>query len=143
MDKWNNRVGREIAAEISKEVNNPIKLKFMAHTGQLDDIIAQKVIDKMKKGKLITRLDDNRKFIETSEINLPKDLDKVYTFEEISKMKPEEFRSQQNKILSDFAQRKIVHECEAKEKVQSGELIYVQSYERTDGTKVNSYYRRR
>ena len=80
MDKWNNRVGREIADEIAKEINNPIKLKIMAHTGQLDGLIAQKVMDRMKKGKLITNLNDNRKFVETPE--------KVYTFEEIGKMKP-------------------------------------------------------
>lgn len=28
-------------------------------------------------------------------------------------------------------------------KVQSGELIYVDNYTRSDGTKVNGYYRRR
>ncbi len=143
MDKWNNRVGREIAAEIEKEIGNPIKLKAMAHTGQLDDLIAQKVVDRMKKGKLITKLNDTRKFVETKEMDFLKNLEKVYTFEEIGKMKPEEFRSQQDRILSDFVNRKMIHDYEAAEKVQSGELIYVQPYERADGTKVEGYYRRK
>ena len=38
---------------------------------------------------------------------------------------------------------RMMHESEAKEKVKSGELIYVDSYTRSDGTKVSGYYRRR
>jgi len=36
-----------------------------------------------------------------------------------------------------------MRENEAKEKVKSGELIYVESYTKQDGTKVSGYYRRR
>ena len=73
----------------------------------------------------------------------PHDPDRVYTFEELPKMKPAEFLKNQSKILSDFVQRKIIREEEANSKVQSGELIYVQLYQRSDGTDVKGYYRRR
>ena len=58
-------------------------------------------------------------------------------------MKPEEFRAQQDRILSDFVDKKMLHEYEAMEKVQNGELIYVQPYQRSDGTEVQGYYRKR
>mgnify|MGYP003347049970 CR=1 FL=1 len=49
----------------------------------------------------------------------------------------------QQKILEEFTSGRMMHESEAKEKVKSGELIYVDSYTRQDGTKVSGYYRRR
>ena len=73
----------------------------------------------------------------------PHDPNRVYTFEELPKMKPSEFLKNQSKILSDFVQRKIIREEEARAQVQSGELIYVQPYQRSDGTEVKGYYRRR
>ena len=68
---------------------------------------------------------------------------RVYTFEEIGKMKPGEFARQQSRILNDFTTGKVIRETEAKEKVKTGELIYVSSYTRSDGTKVSGYYRRK
>ncbi|MCQ2957575.1 MAG: hypothetical protein MJ180_01585 [Candidatus Gastranaerophilales bacterium] len=65
---------------------------------------------------------------------------KIYTFEEIKKMKPEEVRHNQKKILEEFTSGRMMHESEAKAKVQTGE-IHVKSYTRHDGTKVSDYYR--
>lgn len=59
MDSWNNSKGREIAKEIQKEYGkNFSKLSKK----QQDDIIAEKVMQKMKEGQLITNPNDNRKF---------------------------------------------------------------------------------
>ena len=58
MDYWNNAVGREIGAEILKEIGNS---KNIAPT-MLDDMIAEKIIQRMKKGDLITNPNDIRKF---------------------------------------------------------------------------------
>ncbi|MCR4881831.1 MAG: hypothetical protein K6A44_07770 [bacterium] len=166
MDTWNNAVGREIGVE----VRNEIKGKNYSQD-KIDEIIARKTYERLKSGDLITDLNDKRDYkkdfknrknnisttnpipkleghVEIDEFKNNKNPyevpeDKIYTFEEISMMKPEEFRSQQDRILSDFVDRKMIHDYEAAEKVQSGELIYVQPYERTDGTKVNGYYRRK
>ena len=166
MDTWNNAVGREIGLE----VKNEIKGKNYSQQ-QIDDLIARKTYERLQAGELITDINDkrdykrdykNRKNLNSVtnpvtrldgrvELNVPKSSqysynipdNKVYTFEEIGKMKPEEFRLQQERILSDFVNRKMLHDYEAAEKVQSGELIYVQPYERADGTKVEGYYRRK
>ncbi len=58
MDNWNNAVGREIGEEIKKEMGD---LKNIPPE-KLDDIIAQKVMERMEKGDLITDPKDPRKF---------------------------------------------------------------------------------
>lgn len=166
MDSWNNAVGREIGLEVREE----IKGKNYSQE-KIDKIIADKVVARINAGELITDLNDKRDYkkdfenrknninttnpipkleghIEINEFKnkqnpyeVPKD--KVYTFEKVGMMKPEEFRSQQDRILSDFVNRKMIHDYEAIEKLQSGELIYVQPYERADGTQVKGYYRRK
>lgn len=59
MDSWNNHQGREIAKEIQKEYgDNFMKLSQQ----QRDDIIAVKVMDRMRNGQLITNPNDKRKY---------------------------------------------------------------------------------
>lgn len=66
MDLWNNQQGREIANEIRREYLNFNKLSEQ----QQKDIIAGKVVQRMKKGKLITGLEDPREFQE-QKLQLP------------------------------------------------------------------------
>lgn len=59
MDSWNNRQGREIAREIEEEYGD----KFMhLPQQQRDDIIAGKVMYRMRNGQLITHPNDQRKY---------------------------------------------------------------------------------
>lgn len=58
MDLWNNNQGQQIYNEICKEYPN---FKSLPETQQ-KDIIAQKVVQRMKSGQLITGLDDSRQF---------------------------------------------------------------------------------
>ena len=58
MDMWNNQQGQQIYNEIRREYPNFNKLSEQ----QQKDIIAEKVVQRMKKGKLITGLNDLRKF---------------------------------------------------------------------------------
>jgi len=142
MDKWNNWQGRDIAEHLKQDIP-PEQLKELIRTGKIDDVIAEKVYERMKAGKLITNPNDSRNYEKTYGKDSPYSKDKkIYTFEEIKKMKPEEFRKNQAKILADFTSGKMMHEDEAKEKVKSGE-IHVNSYTRQDGTKVSDYYRRK
>ena len=63
MDLWNNQQGQQIYNEICKEYP-----KFDKYTEeQQKDIIAEKVMDRMRNGQLITNLDDNRKYTGTIE----------------------------------------------------------------------------
>lgn len=58
MDLWNNRQGQQIYNEICIEYPN---FKFLPETQQ-KNIIAQKVVQRMRAGKLITGLEDQRQF---------------------------------------------------------------------------------
>ncbi len=59
MDSWNNHQGREIAREIQKEYgNNFMKLSEQ----QQSDIIAVKVMNRMRNGQLITNPTDTRDY---------------------------------------------------------------------------------
>ena len=57
MDSWNNDQGRQIAKEMEEEYGS--KLKQMSQK-QIDDIIAEKIMQRMRSGQLITHLNDKR-----------------------------------------------------------------------------------
>ena len=121
MDSWNNQKGREIAKEIKKEYgDNFMKLPQK----ERDDIIAQKVMDKMKNGELITHPDDSRKFKgfwEETTNNFKKMQEKkitkqtapinnsthIYTREEIGKMSQEEFAKHEPEIMKQLKEKGI------------------------------------
>lgn len=56
MDLWNNQQGREIAREIVQQYGPVATIPFQQ---KINDIIAEKVINRMKKGQLITTPTDN------------------------------------------------------------------------------------
>lgn len=74
-----------------------------------------------------------------------KDIDnnRVFTNEEIGQMSTEEFERLENFINQQVTAGKIMPEIQAKQQVQTGNLIYVNSYTRSDGTEVKGYYRSR
>jgi len=57
MDKWNNQIGREIGVEIRKQFGDGVKNLSQE---QLDDIVAAKVMQRMRKGDMIVHPDDKR-----------------------------------------------------------------------------------
>ena len=57
MDKWNNAIGREIANEIREESRYRL-----IRRENLDNLIAEKVIQRLRKGELITHPSDPRKY---------------------------------------------------------------------------------
>lgn len=64
MDRWNNAEGRKIAQKIQNEIRNPFVLKKYAWNGRLEDMIAEEVMIKMRKGDLIKHPSDPRKYVE-------------------------------------------------------------------------------
>jgi len=69
------------------------------------------------------------------------DTNRIFTNEEIGQMSSDEFARLENFINQQVAAGKVMPEAQAKQQVQAGNLIYVNSYNRSDGTKVNGYYR--
>lgn len=139
MDQWNNAVGREIAREVK------IIIQDKKYTPQeIEDIVAEKVIQKMRKGDLITNpKTDNRKFDEKRFkdriLNLK---NRIFHKNEIS-MNDLKNNPEIMDIYLDQALEKegLPTKEELNSRVSSGNLVYVENYERLDGTKVSGYYR--
>lgn len=131
MDKWNNRVGRLIAKEIKKEYKD--KLKTMTEK-EIDDIIAQKVMQRMRVGKLITSPSDKRKYTGFA-ANLP--TDKIFIREDISKLSTDDFEELEDSINEQLSSFGIPTELQAQQAVQNGSLIWVNSYTREDAQTSN------
>ena len=174
MDLWNNQQGRRIADQIRKEYGKEF---YKLPESMQDDIIADKVMQKMKKGELITHPSDKRKYkdvmgfaanIDNFNLTTYKDNNgNEYTYlDDGNPITPEFLDSLSTKdrliydkefnLAADDADNDIVNRAAAqyynnehytKEEldngVQSGGLIYVKSYTRSDGTKVSGYYRRK
>ncbi|MBD5401288.1 hypothetical protein HDR58_00595 [bacterium] len=193
MDLWNNQQGQQIYNEICKQYPN-----FKSLSGsQQKDIIAQKVVQRMRAGELITGLDDKRqykggvenivngikKFQETDFPNTPTrsiggvhngsptgfatsidnlspkepseffgytnpltGSNKIYTREDVGNMSPEEFASHEKEIdaqIKAFNGTMPTNQDLQTEAIYGGQVVYVNSYTRSDGTKVNGYYRSR
>lgn len=71
------------------------------------------------------------------------DTKRVMTREEIAQMSGEEFEQNEKFINQLLNAGNIMTKAQADEKVFSGELIWVNSYTRDDGTEVRGYYRRK
>ena len=65
MDSWNNNQGREIAKEMSKEYD----LSKLS-TEQRNDILADKIMQRMRSGQIITHPNDNRVYKGSIEKNV-------------------------------------------------------------------------
>lgn len=149
MDRWNNSEGRKIAQKIAKEIGNEALIKIYVFSGKLDDMIAEEVMKKMRKGDLITNpFTDKRshqKRQNGSQTGYAADIPegKVFVAEEIGKMSTKEFIQNEKAIDKQLSSMGIPLEFEADEAVQNGTMIWVDSYTRDDGTEVSGYYRRR
>ena len=142
MDLWNNKIGREIAFEMKQGLGDDYDL---LGDNWAKEKAKRMIWEKMKKGELITNpFLDWRKY-ENMELDLLKDTDRIDSDMDFKKYdeKVKELRTKsyiEQIIDSDW---QIPTKENLDKRVQSGELIYVENYERSDGTKVHGYYRRR
>ena len=163
MDLWNNQQGRRIADQIKKEYGQEF---YKLPESKQDDIIADKVMQKMRKGELITHPSDKRKYkdvmgfasnIDNFNLTTYKDNNgNEYTFlDDGNEITPEfldslstknrliyntEFnlaKTDDKEIIDRYAKQYYNGESYTKEDldngVNSGDLVYVKSYTRSDG----------
>ena len=71
------------------------------------------------------------------------DTNRIFTNEEIGQMSQDEYSRLESFINQQVAAGKVMPEAQAKQQVQAGNLIYVNSFTRSDGTEVKGYYRSR
>ena len=116
MDLWNNQQGREIAKEIIREYG-AMQFPFSQKT---KDIIAQKVMEKMKNGDLITDPKDKRRYEETKNGKPTGGAASLEAFsrQQIGAMSPEEFKKNESLIDEQMANGMIIDESGAYEKVK-------------------------
>lgn len=195
MDMWNNQQGQQIYNEIKREYPNFNKLPEQ----QQKDIVAEKVVQRMKEGKLITGLDDLRKFqeqkpsftpmpwvggiknngkplgfatdidinqlaqqfsLESFNMQIPQPTKKqsdftgytnpltgnnrIFTREDIASMSGKVFAKYEKEIdaQTKFFKGQMPSNGDLqREAMTGGGVVYVNSYTRSDGTKVKSYYK--
>lgn len=118
MDLWNNQIGRQVGEEVKKELEGQNYTKQ-----ELEDRIAEKIIERMDNGDLITNpFSDDRSFEqlqkETESYNQENEsqnptltgrveYNQPFTREDIAKMSPEEFSKNEDKIMSQMANGEI------------------------------------
>lgn len=184
MDNWNNEQGREIAREIIQQYG----VLSTIPSQKINDIIAEKVVKRMREGKLILSPSDSRKYenyknydhysekvtgqaanfdinqlakmlgIQLPEIQSKRDSglfgytnpltgsNHIYTREEVGQMSSDEFTKHEKEI---DAQTRAFHGAMPtngdlqREAMTGGGVVYVNSYTRSDGTRVKGYYRSR
>ena len=105
---------------------------------------SRKIYEKMKNGELITNPNDKRKY-ENLELELLTENDRVYSEGEFRNFDEKVKALKMSKYMDYIVDNnwEMPTEKNLNKRVQSGELIYVENYVRSDGTKVHGYYRRR
>ena len=114
----------------------PMKKHSIENMGNLEDAVEYKKPEELGSNLLKANV--------SYDINA-RDIDKkrVITREEIAKMSKDEFERNENFINQQLKLGNIMSKAQADEKVKTGDLIWVNSYNRDDGTKVCGYYRRK
>jgi hypothetical protein len=141
MDLWNNQIGREIANEMLVELRGNFEILPEEY---VSEIAKKKIIEKIRNGELITDPSDKRSY-KNMELERLKHEDKVYSKEEYEKLFGEE-KDKASKNFIDFVidhDWKIPTKVDLDKQVESGNLIYVGNYTRSDRVKVSGYYRRK
>ena len=139
MDLWNNVIGREIADDIKKVWGKSLE---KLPQEDVEDMIAQKVVAKMKQGELITHPSDKRSFWNMKYERIKPENKVFYNgeYEAMDEKSQEKFLRQYSRQLVEDGWR-IKEKSELDKEVKSGNLIYVDDYTKADGTKVHGYYR--
>ncbi len=129
MDSWNNNQGREIAKEILKEYGNQV---YKMSDKQRSDLIAEKIMDRMKNGELITKPDDPRKYdgkVENIINEIKKRWDgnptgyasqvEPFSRQQIGRMTSDEFAQNEDIIMEQLRNGQIRDEAQEKSKGSS------------------------
>lgn len=142
MDLWNNEIGREIAYEMKKNLGDDADI---LGEETASDIASKKIWEKMQRGELITDPFTDRRRYEDMELERLSENDRIYSDGEFRNFDEKVRALNSDKYLDYIIDNnwEIPSVKNLDKRVQSGELIYVDNYIRSDGVKVNGYYRRK
>lgn len=158
MDFHNNNIGRKVAREYKLK---HIRENIDSYSKEVKDEIAREIIKKMNSGELI--LDPSRRKTPRKQIDLNRNSFSSLDLRIHKSPYRDEMFDLKNRVFykSEFPSNKenshlipeYIHQYyenngkmptreDLDKRVRTGELIYVESYTRSDGTKVSGYYRR-
>lgn len=142
MDLWNNAMGREIAYDMKRKFGDDYDL---LGDDWASEYASRKIYEKMQKGELITNPFTDRRKYENLELELLTENDRVYSDGEFKNFDEKVQALKMSKYMDYIVDNnwEAPTEKNLNKRVQSGELIYVEEYTRSNGTKVHGYYRRR
>lgn len=138
-------IKKNIKADYAKHDNNHINYiggldlighHFLTTMGNLEDAVEYKSEDSLTNKTLVGNVNYN--------VNI-RDIDKkrVITNEEIRQMSSDEYLKNEKFINQQLKLGNIMSKSQAEQELKAGNLIWVNSYIRNDGTTVCGYYRRK
>lgn len=138
MDNWNNAIGREIGREIKAKIKDGNYLQK-----EIEDMIAEKVMQKMRKGELITNpFTDKRNYVKSIFKDRILNLNnRVFHQGEVTINDLDNPKIRDVYLDQALENKKLPTKEELDKRVRTGELVYVEKYTRSDGTTVSGYYR--
>ena len=111
MDLWNNEIGRQIGIEIINEISH---FKDITTQKMFEDMIAEKIYQKMRNGELITDPNDKRRHEDLKKGNPTGGAsnieEHIFSRQEIGGMSPDEFKKYESLIMEQLEKGHILDE---------------------------------
>lgn len=111
MDLWNNEIGRRIGVEVINEISH---FKDITTPKMFEDMIADKIYEKIKSGEIITNPNDTRKYEDLIKGNptggAARIEERPFTRQEIGRMTPDEFSANESLIMEQLEKGQILDE---------------------------------
>ena len=143
MDLWNNAIGREVFDNIKCMLGNGYE-KYSQD--EILNMAAEHICQRMDRGDLITNPYKDKRQFKNMEKERLQDKDRVFYedefWDELDENERIRFREHYTNYKNQH-QKGLPSKKELDARVAIGDLIYVKDYTRSDGRKVNGYYRRR
>lgn len=117
MDLWNNEIGRQIGEEVKNETSH---FHELTRQNMYEDMIAEKIYKRMKKGDMITspRL-ETRKYMSKGKPTGYASQVEPFSRQQIGRMKPEEFAKNEGIIMQQLRNGEIWDETNVKNRTHS------------------------
>lgn len=111
MDLWNNEIGRRIGLEVTNEISH---FKDITTQKMFEDMIANKIYEKIKTGEIITSPKDTRRYEDLIKGNPTGGASPIeerpFSRQEIARMTPEEFQANESIIMEQLEKGRILDE---------------------------------
>jgi uncharacterized protein YcbK (DUF882 family) len=138
---YNEQIYRNLDPDLSSLPTNARNAIIKRFTEKAPNILIKDNFNKKQNEEIFNGVNINLMNHKSSELPDSSLSNRIFTREDIGSMSTAEFAKYEQAINRQMETIGIPNESQAKEAVQSGNMIYVQPYTRADGTEVRGYYR--